>query len=345
MSFIDSIYAKAKAKKQIIAVPEYQNEHMMKAAVKAFHDGIVDITLVGPTEEIKAKAQEFGLDITGIRIADINDEAYKEDLLDRYSAMPEKVMPRNFVAKRIDNPLYMATLIEAVGDAAGTIAGVDTTTYEFVLAANSIIGMDKGIPTASGLLIVELPDFDGSQGTCIGMSDGAVCIEPTIEQHASIAIASCETFEAVTGVQARCAFLSFSTDGSGGSSEPVKKVRAAVELAQQQRPDLLIDGEFQADAAIDARVGAKKVKRPSEVAGQANVLIFPDAAGCNVGSKLVVRLANAKPYGPLYQGYRLPILDCSRSDTDDILYNDMALLSVLATYKQEHTAKLKEEGK
>ena len=333
MSFIDSIYEKAKNHKQIIAVPEYENEYMMKAAVKAFQDGIADILFVGPADQIKEKAAEFHLDITGISIADSNDEAYKEALLERYQALPEKVMPKSFVAKRIKDPLYLATLIEAVGDAAGTIAGVDTTTYEFVLAANSIIGMDKGIPTASGLLIVELEDFDGKQGNCIGMSDGAVCIEPTIEQHASIAIASCETFEAVTGQEARCAFLSFSTDGSGGSSEPVRKVRAAVELAQKQRPDLKIDGEFQADAAIDARVGAKKVKRESDVAGQANVLIFPDAAGCNIASKLVIRLARSKQYGPLYQGYRLPILDCSRSDTDETLYNDIALLSVLATYK------------
>ena len=265
---------------------------------------------------------------------DIQDEAYKEELLERYDKMPEKVMTKKFVSKRIGDPLYLATLIEAVGDADGTLAGIDTTTYEFVLAANSIIGMEKNCHTASGLLILEVPGFDGEQGNCIGMSDGAVCIEPTVEQHASIAIASCETFQAVTGKEALCAFLSYSTDGSGGASEPVKKVRAALELAQQQRPDLKIDGEFQADAAIDKRVGEKKVKRPSEVAGRANVLIFPDAAACNIGSKLAQRLSHSQPYGPLYQGFRLPILDCSRSDTDVTLYNDIALLSVLAAYKK-----------
>lgn len=334
MSFIDSIFQKAKANKQTIAIPEYKNEYMIKAAAKANADGIANILLVGDTAEIKESAKSFGLDITGVKIADINDETYKADLLERYDAMKEKVMPRKFIEKRIKDPLYLATLIEAVGDADGTLAGVDTTTYEFVLAANSIIGMDPGCPTASGLLIMEIDGFEGKQGKIIGCSDGAVCIEPTIEQHASIAIASCQTFEAVTGVEARCAFLSYSTDGSGGSSEPVKKVRAAVELAQKTRPDLKIDGEFQADAAIDARVGAKKVKRPSEVAGRANVLIFPDAAGCNIGTKLVQRLGGATVFGPLYQGFRKPILDCSRSDTDDILYNDIALLSVLSAAKK-----------
>lgn len=177
-------------------------------------------------------------------------------------------MPKSFIAKRITSPLYLALVIEAVGDADGTLAGVNATTYEFIMAANSTIGLKPGVPTASGMLIVEAEDFGGQQGTCFGMSDGAVCISPTVEQHASIAITSCATFRAVTGEEPRCAFLSYSTDGSGGSSEPVKKIRAALALAQQQRPDLKIDGEFQTDAAIDERVGSKKVKRPSEVAGR-----------------------------------------------------------------------------
>ena len=335
MGFIENIYEKAKADVKTIAVPECENEYVLKASAKAVADGIVNVIFVGDPEKVKAASEKYGVDVSAIKIADINDEAYKQELLEKYDASPYKVMSKKFVEKRINEPLYLATLMEAVGEADATLAGVEATTYEFVLAANSIIGRDEGCSTASGLLVLEAAHFNGKQGNCFGMSDGAVCIEPTIEQHASIAIASCETFEAVTGIEPRCAFLSFSTDGSGGLSEPVKKVRAAVELARQMRPDLKIDGEFQADAAVDERVGAKKVKRPSEVAGQANVLIFPDAAGCNVGTKLLQRLGGATVYGPLYQGFRLPILDCSRSDTDDILYNDFALLSVLAAYKQK----------
>lgn len=339
MSFIDSIYTKAKANPQTIAIPECTNEYMMKASVRAYQDGLANIIFVGDTAAIEEAAATYGLDLAGIKIVDIADEAYKEALLERYDAMPEKAMPKKFVGKRLDTPLYLATLIEAVGDADGTLAGIDTTTYEFVLAAKSIIGMEKNCPTASGMLVMEMEEYNGKKGALFGASDGAVCIEPTVEQHAAIAVASCETFEAVTGEEPRCAFLTFSTDGSGGMSEPVKKVRAAVELAQQLRPDLKIDGEFQADAAIDPRVGEKKVKRPSEVAGHANVLIFPDAAGCNVGTKLVQKFARCQVYGPLYQGFRLPILDCSRSDTDVILYNDIALLGVLASYKKEKAGK------
>lgn len=334
MSFIETIIEKAKGNKQKIAVPEFKNEYMMKAAIKANADGIAEIVIVGDPVQIKETANSFGLDLTGIRIADITDEGYKSELLERYDAMPTKVMPKKFVEKRIKDPLYLATLMEAVGEVDATIAGVDTTTYEFVLAANSIIGLEPGCPSASGSLIMEIEGYTGEQGNIFACSDGAVCIEPNTEQHAYIAIGACETFEAVTGEKARCAFLSYSTDGSGGSSEPVKRVRAALELAQKTRPDLAIDGEFQADAAIDARVGMKKVKRESEVAGKANVLIFPDAAACNIATKLVQRLGGATVFGPLYQGFRKPILDCSRSDTDDILYNDMALLSVLAAAKK-----------
>ena len=335
-TFINTITEKAKKQKMTIAIPEVKNAYMIKAAVKATNDGIADIILVGDPSDVEKTAKECSVDASGIRVIDVNDEKLKEQLLEKYDISPNKAMPKNFVGKRLENPLYLATLLQAVGEADGTLAGVDTTTYEFVLAAKSIIGMQKDCPTASGLLIEEIDGFKGKQGNLIGMSDGAVCIQPDVEQHAGIAISSCETFEALTGREARCAFLSFSTDGSGGLSEPVKKVREAVALAQQLRPDLKIDGEFQADAAIDFRIGTKKVQRESEVAGLANVLIFPDAAGCNVASKLVQRLAeNVQVYGPVYQGFRLPILDCSRSDTDIELYNNIAILSVMAAYAKK----------
>ena len=126
---------------------------------------MADIVYVGDPAEIQAAAEKYGLDIAGIRIVDINNEVYKAELLDKYEAMPEKVMTRKFVAKRIGDPLYLATLLEAVGEADGTLAGIDTTTYEFVLAANSIIGMEPGCPTASGLLILEVPDLTASRAT------------------------------------------------------------------------------------------------------------------------------------------------------------------------------------
>lgn len=330
MGFIEKIYEQAKADQKTVAVPESTNEVMLKASAKVSADGICRIVLVGDPKAIRTKAAEIGVDIAGIRIVDTADEEYKTALLDKYEASPKKVMGRKFVSKRIGDSVYLATLMEAVGEVDATIAGIDTTTYEFVLAANSIIGMAPGCVTASGLQILELEEFQGEKDKFIGISDGAINVEPTIEQHAGIAIASCDTFKAITGIEAKCAFLSYSTDGSGGMSAPVKKVRAAVELAQELRPDLAIDGEFQFDAAMLPRVGEKKVKRESKVAGHANVLITPDAACCNICGKAIQFSAKCKSYGPLYQGFRLPILDCSRGMDEVIAYDNIALLCVQA---------------
>ena len=334
MTFIETIYEKAKANKKTVAVPESTNEVMIKASAKIQADGVADIVLVGDPAAIKAKAEELGVDISAIKIVDVNDAAYRTELLDKYDASPDKVMGRKFVEKRIDNPVYLATLMEAVGEVDATIAGIDTTTYEFVLAANSIIGMQPGVATASGLQILELEEFQGEKDKFIGISDGAINVEPTVEQHAGIAIASCDTFEAIVGIEAKCAFLSYSTDGSGGMSAPVKKVRDAVALAQSLRPDLKIDGEFQFDAALLPAVGKKKVKRPSEVAGEANVLITPDASCCNVCGKAIQFTSKCRSYGPLYQGFRLPILDCSRGMDEIIAYDNIALLCVQAGFKK-----------
>ena len=328
--FIDTIYEKAKGNVMTIALPESTNPVMLNAAAKAQKDGLANVVLIGNPEEIQAKAAEVGADIADVRIVDINDEAYKTELLDRYAASPDKVMGRKFVEKRAGDPVYYACLMEAVGEVDATIAGIDTTTYEFVLAANSIIGMAPGCETASGLQILELEEFQGEKDKFIGISDGAVNVEPTIEQHAGIAIASCDTFKAITGIEAKCAFLSYSTDGSGGMSAPVKKVREAVALAQKTRPDLKIDGEFQFDAALLPAVGAKKVKRPSEVAGHANVLITPDASCCNICGKAIQFTSKCRSYGPVYQGFRLPILDCSRGMDETIAYDNIALLCLQA---------------
>ena len=178
MTFIESIYEKAKANKKTIAVPESTNEVMQKASAKIQADGIADIILVGDPAAINAKAEELGLDISSIRIVDSADEDYKNALLDKYEASPYKVMGRKFIEKRIGAPVYLATLMEAVGEVDATIAGIDTTTYEFVLAANSIIGMAPGCVTASGLQILELEEFQGEKDKFIGISDGAINVEP-----------------------------------------------------------------------------------------------------------------------------------------------------------------------
>ena len=331
MAFINAIYDRAMANPRRVAIPECTNEIMMRAAVRALEAGIAEIVFVGFRDEIEAAADEFGVGISAVTIVDARDEAYREQIVERYGELPNKVMGKKSVARRMEDPLYMAMVMETVGDVDCTFGGLDATTYEFILAASGIIGLADGVSTPSGMMLLEIEDFEGEQGNCLGMSDGAVCLEPTSEELASIAISCCETFAALMGREARCALLSYSTCGSGAGPS-VDRVREATELAKAQRPDLRIDGEFQADAAISQRVAAKKVTRPSEVAGRADVLVFPDVGACNIGSKLVQLLAKARSYGPVYQGFRLPVLDCSRGDTGERVFDNIALCSVLAAH-------------
>lgn len=331
MNAIEKIYEKAKVNKQRICVPECTNEIMMRAACRVSKEQIADVIFIGRPSEIQAVADKEGLELTAIHIVDIEDEIYKEDLLDRYFATGKTILGRGSIAARMKQPIYMALVMEAAGDADCTIAGLDTTTGNVIMAASSIIGMAEGIATASMFFAAEFKNFDGKEDYFIAMSDGGVTVDPTPEQLAGIAIATCGTYQALKGGDARCALLSFSTLGSG-KGPSVDKVVKAKEIANDLRPDLKIDGEFQVDAALRERVAKKKVQRPSDVAGQANVLIFPNIEAANIGTKFIQMVSDCRVYGPILQGFRLPVCDCSRSDTEDILFNNMASTCVLASY-------------
>ena len=333
MGVIESIYEKARAHNQRIAIPECDNPTMMRAAVKAHNEGIARIVFVGDKEKVKAVAEAEGIDISKIEFVDIHNEEYRNELVERYFTLPNIIMSKKSITRRMTQPLYMALVMEAVGDVDCTFAGLDATTFEVVMAATGIIGLAEGVETASCFFITELREFEGKENYFIGMSDGGVSVEPTAKQLAGIAIASCETYEAFKGEPAKCAMLSYSTLGSGAGPS-VDRVAEAVKLANEMRPELWIDGEFQVDAAISARVAKKKVKRESKVAGEANVLIFPEIAACNIASKLVQLTADCNAYGPILQGFRLPVCDCSRSDTEDRILNNIACSSVLAARKK-----------
>lgn len=336
MSLIDTIYAKAKQNKKRVVIPECTNPSMMRSAVRAAADGTADIIFVGSEADCRRVAAENGIDLSGVTVVDTGDAAYQAQLVERYAALPKKVLGKRYIANHISSPLYMALVMEAVGEADCTFGGLDTTTTEFIMAASGVLGLADGVISASGMLLMEIDGYEGAQGNVFGMSDGAINTEPSADQLAGIALASCDTFTRLTGTEARCAFLSYSTDGSGDSAS-VYRIREGLEKARAARPDLKIDGEFQSDAAINARVAAKKVKRPSQVAGQANVLIFPDAAAANIATKLIQQFASqlSHSYGPVYQGFRKPVLDCSRGDTEERIYDNIAFCSVMAAGNRE----------
>ena len=293
------------------AFPEALNEKMMQAAYETGKEGYILPILVGNEAEIRAAVAERGYDESVFQIVDISEDGYKQQLIEKYVALPNTRLKEKALARRMQDKLYYAMVMQAVGDADVTFAGIDYTTGDVLLTGQMMIGLKEGIETISSMGLCDIPGYEGSEGSLLAVSDSAVCANPTAAQLASIAISTCETMKQLLDWEPRCAMVSYSTLGSG-QGELIDKVVEAVRIANEQRPDLAIDGEFQLDAAISPAVAAKKVKRESKVAGKANIIIWPDLNVGNVGVKLIQQFGHANAYGPMLQGVNKIVCDCSR---------------------------------
>ena len=311
MSVLDAIYEKAKAAPQKVAFPEAANEKMMQAAYETAKEGYIRAILVGNAEELKALAAERGYDTSVFSFVDIGDEAHLARLVEAYLALPGTMLKEKGLRRRMADPLFYALVMEAVGEADVTFAGIDNTTGDVIAAGMTIVGMAPGISTVSSIGLCDIPGFTGGENGLLAVGDSAVCTNPNPEQLADIAISACDTVKGLLGWEPRCAMVCYSTLGSG-QGELIDKVLAALKLAQEKRPDLAIDGEFQFDAAVKPDVAAKKVKRESKVAGKANVVIWPDLNVGNIGVKLIQTFGKADAYGPMLQGFNKIVCDCSR---------------------------------
>lgn len=311
MSVLDQIYLRAKENPRKVAFPEAMNEKMMQAAYETGKEGYIIPVLVGNGGEIREAVRERGYEESVFTIVDISEEEYKKTLIDRYVAHPQTILKEKALNRRMQNPLYYAMVMQAVEEADVTFAGIDNTTGDVLLAGQMIIGLKEGISTVSSIGLCDIPGFSGSEGSLLAIGDSAVCTNPDANQLADIAISACDTVKALLEWEPRCAMVSYSTLGSG-QGELIDKVVEAVKLANEKRPDLAIDGEFQFDAAISPAVAEKKVKRESRVAGKANVVIWPDLNVGNVGVKLIQQFGHADAYGPMLQGFSKVVCDCSR---------------------------------
>nr|WP_304970538.1 phosphate acyltransferase [uncultured Schaedlerella sp.] len=311
MSVLDQIYVRAKENPRKVAFPEAMNEKMMQAAYETGKEGYIIPVLVGNGGEIREAVRERGYEESVFTIVDISEEEYKKTLIDRYVALPQTILKEKALNRRMQNPLYYAMVMQAVEEADVTFAGIDNTTGDVLLAGQMIIGLKEGISTVSSIGLCDIPGFSGSEGSLLAIGDSAVCTNPDANQLADIAISACDTVKALLEWEPRCAMVSYSTLGSG-QGELIDKVVEAVKLANEKRPDLAIDGEFQFDAAISPAVAEKKVKRESRVAGKANVVIWPDLNVGNVGVKLIQQFGHADAYGPMLQGFSKVVCDCSR---------------------------------
>ena len=311
MSILDQLYEKAKKDPQKVAFPEAANEKMMQAAYECGRDGYIIPVLVGSGEELKELAVSRGYDPSVFTIVDINEETYKNELIEKYVALPGTLLKAKALGRRMTDPVYYAMVMQAVDEADVTFAGIDNTTGDVLLAGQMIIGMKPGISTISSIGLCDIPGYEGSEGSLLAVGDSAVCTNPNPEQLASIAISACDTVAALLDWEPRCAMVCYSTLGSG-NGELIDKVTEALKIAQEARPDLAIDGEFQLDAAIVPEVAKKKVNRESKVAGRANVVIWPDLNVGNVAVKLIQQFGHADAYGPMLQGFNKVVCDCSR---------------------------------
>ena len=325
MDLMQGIIARAKANKQRIVLPEGTEERTLRAADRLIADGVADIILIGNPDEIHKLAADFGLDhISGATIINPKEHAKKEDYINLLVQIRQKkgMTPEN-AAVLVEDPLYLACLIIKAGDADGEIAGALNTTGNVLRPALQIIKTAPGMSCVSGafLMFTKTPQY-GENGLLI-FADCAVMPNPNAQELASIAVATAQTARHIANIEPRVAMLSFSTKGSA-SHEMVDKVVEATRLAKEMAPELKIDGELQADASLVEKVAAQKAPG-SEIAGKANVLVFPTLEVGNIAYKLVQRLGGAEAVGPILQGMAAPVNDLSRGCSVDDIYKMVAI--------------------
>ena len=335
MELIEQLIARAKNNKQRIVLPEGTEERTLKAANQVLTDGVADLILLGNPEEIRSLAKEWGLgNIEKATIIDPENHPKKEEYAQLLCELRKKKgMTIEEARKLVVDPLYLGCLIIKAGDADGQLAGARNTTGNVLRPALQIIKTAPGITCVSGamLLLTHAPEC-GDNGVLV-MGDVAVTPVPDANQLAQIAVCTGGTAACVAGLNPRVAMLSFSTKGSA-KHEVVDKVVEALAIAKQMAPNLQIDGELQADAALVPSVGASKAPG-SEVAGRANVLVVPSLEVGNISYKLVQRLGHATAVGPILQGIARPVNDLSRGCSVDDVYKMIAITANQAIAAKE----------
>lgn len=330
MSIILKIKEKSKALGKKIVLPEATDERVLRAAADVVKEGLAVPVLVGSEATIKAEAEKLGINLEGAVIADPNNcekiDAYVAKLVELRA---KKGMTEEKAKEILTTDVnFFGAMMVKMGDVDGMVSGSDSPTSNVLRAGIQVVGTQAGMRTVSSVFLMELASKQETYGDIILFGDCAVIPEPTSEQLADIAAGAAATARAVAGLEPKVALMSFSTKGSA-KHDTVDTVIEAGNILAERKVDFEFEAELQADAALVAAVGAKKAPE-SKVAGNANILVFPNLAAGNIGYKLVQRLAGAEAHGPLLQGLAAPINDLSRGCSVSDIVNLTAITAVQA---------------
>ena len=325
MDVIQQFVNRARRVNKRIVFPEGSDERIQKAARWLLDDGIVQPILIGEANKLKKQADISGISLDGIGIVCHETAPCLNDYAAAYNTARIGV-PKKVALRLLRRPLIFAGMMVAQGDADGCVAGVANATARVIEAAGLTIGFAEGIFGVSSCFIMVIPNSLDGKDTVLMFSDCAVAIQPTAEELAQIAISTAATTRTLLSTEPKVAMLSFSTKGSA-SHINVDKITTATQIVRRRMPNLIIDGELQGDAALVKTVADQKLT-DSPVAGNANVLIFPDLDAGNIAYKLVQYLAKAQAYGPILQGLRKPMNDMSRGASVEDLVGVAAITAV-----------------
>lgn len=328
MGFIDEIKSRARENKKTIVLPESGDKRTLQAAAVALKEGLANLILIGDEEQIAKDSKSLGVDLTGAKVVDPNKSEKLQSYID---LLVELRKAKGMTAEKakellIKDYLYYGVTMVKAGDADGMVAGASHATADVLRPSLQILKTAPGTKLVSSFFLMVVPDCEYGESGKFVFGDCGLNQNPSAEELAAIAVSSAKSFKSLVNKEPMVAMLSHSSMGSAKHGD-VDKVVEATRIAKESDPELKVDGELQLDAAIVPSIGSTKAA-DSDVAGKANVLIFPDLDAGNIGYKLVQRLAKAEAYGPMTQGIAKPVNDLSRGCSSEDIIGVIAITAV-----------------